>query len=1136
MALLSIFFFFYVQAEARVNTSPVTLNVGNGNIVITSTGYKAGNSSTETAYTGEYIIEGRYTWYSGDTGYSHRISVTGGNHTITLNGVYIQFENGGHGNGRFNPGTGTLSVNGSSKVTLNLKGTNTLIGGEFRAGLNVTENAELTIEGDGTLNATGGVCGAGIGGDNGQNAGTVIINSGTINAYGRSADEMGCGAGIGGGRDGNGGTVIINGGYTYAHADYRGAGIGGGSWHAGGTVYILGGTVVAEAGSQGRGIGGSYSGDNGTFATTKDDKTGNAYIVANSIGDQTNKESWTGVIFEGNEGKMYGDVTIETDAEVPAGKTLIVDKTLTISSGVVLTNNGTIKIVGSGSLINNGTIHNNGTIEGTTSGSGTMKDVLTDLMINDIEDQDYCGTEIKPAVTFKDAAKYTENTDYTLTYEYNTDAGNAAVIIRAKGDKLFGEVRKGFTIRRATPAFDDPWTVTGKTYDGEPISGITAPKLTGVNNETISTGIYLIYQVKGDDWGWDSTAPTDAGTYIVKAYYRENNNYNSVDKTAEFTIGKATPAFADTWEVTDKTYDGKPISITAPELTGVNSETISTGIILTYQIKDSGQDLENGAPTDAGTYTVKASYKGDNNYNPAEKTAEFTITKATPTFADTWEVTDKTYDGKPISITAPVLTGVNSETISTGIQLTYQIKDSGLGWGDTAPTDAGTYTVKASYAGDKNYNTAEKTAEFTIEKVVLTITPESDQILYKDEPILYTVSEGIIGQEKPLNDGKLGLEQVNGDSYKITLGTLGVNADDGKNYTISFSENIQATCFNQPAGDADVNLSEPPTGAGGWHTDKNGITFTAPKGFEIALTGSTELKSEPAYGESFIWNTEGEHEVAYNLRRIGTESVYSKSKTIKFDCTTPGHQDGSPAISNLQATFTLADAGSGIASFSYALDGNAEVEKTLADTPHEHSFSLTDKAGKHTLVLKATDVAGNTVTYPDIAFELGSPYVPPVAYYYTVTLPAVEGVTLSRKPGRYTVEDGYSFSFTLKLDAEYDKSVPVVTTTRGETIEPDKNGKYVIRNVEEDIDISITGIFRNDDPTANASIQGEVQVKALGHTLYIYTPKEEAVFIYTATGYLIKQQLVTGSTHIGGLPAGIYFVRIKERAYKVMIR
>lgn len=542
-----------------------------------------------------------------------------------------------------------------------------------------------------------------------------------------------------------------------------------------------------------------------------------------------------------------------------------------------------------------------------------------------------------------------------------------------------------------------------------------------------------------------------------------------------------------------------------------------------------------GSPTKTGNIVSEITVTAANTYS--QKVSFTFIVKATPTFADTWDITGKTYDGNQISgITAPVLTGVNSETISTGIQLTYQIKDSGLDWGDTAPTNAGTYTVKASYAGDKNYNTAEKTAEFTIEKVVLTITPESDQILYKDEPILYTVSEGIIGQEKPLNDGKLGLEQVNGDSYKITLGTLGVNADDGKNYTISFSENIQATYFKQSAGDADVNLSEPPTGAGGWHTDKNGITFTAPKGFEIALTGSTELKSEPAYGESFIWNTEGEHEVAYNLRRIGTESVYSKSKTIKFDCTPPVHQDGSPAISNLQATFTLADAGSGIASFSYALDGNAEVEKTLADTPHEHSFSLTDKAGKHTLVLKATDVAGNTVTYPDIAFELGSPYVPPVAYYYTVTLPAVEGVTLSRKPGRYTVEDGYSFSFTLKLDAEYDKSVPIVTTTRGETIEPDKNGKYVIRNVEEDIDISITGIFRNDDPTANASIQGEVQVKALGHTLYIYTPKEEAVFIYTATGYLLKQQMVTGSTHIGGLPAGIYFVRIKERAYKVMIR
>ena len=77
---------------------------------------------------------------------------------------------------------------------------------------------------------------------------------------------------------------------------------------------------------------------------------------------------------------------------------------------------------------------------------------------------------------------------------------------------------------------------------------------------------------------------------------------------------------------------------------------------------------------------------------------------------------------------------------------------------------------------------------------------------------------------------------------------------------------------------------------------------------------------------------------------------------MKLDVSAPALKPGSPVVSNLQATFTLTDAGSGIASYSYSLDGAAEVTENVAGAPAEHSFTVTDKAGQHTLTLKATDV------------------------------------------------------------------------------------------------------------------------------------------------------------------------------------
>ena len=232
-------------------------------------------------------------------------------------------------------------------------------------GINVTGTNSLTIygqaEGTGTLTADGGENSfssqAGIGGNDNQSGGTITINGGTVNATGGSDGMASGGAGIGGGGGGAGGELTINGGTVDATGVDRAAGIGGGVNGAGGNITINGGAVNATSGGNGAGIGGGEGGGSGTFSTGD---SGCAVIFASSISDQSSSGKWSGVIFQGQPGAVYGtNVTPTEDFIIPENYTLTIKdgQTLTISEGITLTNNGT--------LVNNGTINGSGTINGT---------------------------------------------------------------------------------------------------------------------------------------------------------------------------------------------------------------------------------------------------------------------------------------------------------------------------------------------------------------------------------------------------------------------------------------------------------------------------------------------------------------------------------------------------------------------------------------------------------------------------------------------------------------------------------------------------------------------------------------------------------------------------------------------------
>ena len=142
-----------------------------------------------------------------------------------------------------------IYLKGNAQLNLTLEGTNTLVGLDEGAGIEVEKDATLVIteQSKGSLRAVGGAYGAaGIGGkgtasdegaDKNCRTGTIIIKGGSITA--------------------EGGAYQIPQTQDY----YGGAGIGTGRYGIGGTIEILGGTISAEGGKQtGAGIGGGMSG------------------------------------------------------------------------------------------------------------------------------------------------------------------------------------------------------------------------------------------------------------------------------------------------------------------------------------------------------------------------------------------------------------------------------------------------------------------------------------------------------------------------------------------------------------------------------------------------------------------------------------------------------------------------------------------------------------------------------------------------------------------------------------------------------------------------------------------------------------------------------------------------------------
>lgn len=150
-----------------------------------------------------------------------------------------------------------------------------------------------------------------------------------------------------------------------------------------------------------------------------------------------------------------------------------------------------------------------------------------------------------------------------------------------------------------------------KVYDGNAVASpaITVPKEVKASLKW--------YQKSGEGWTEISAAPTDAGEYSVMAYAEESKDYEAgYSERVEFTISKAQNEWTVNPAINNWTSDQTPSKPAGKAKFG----TVS----FSYSDKQDGTYTET-QPTSSGSWYMKATVAGNDNYDGLEKIIPFTI-------------------------------------------------------------------------------------------------------------------------------------------------------------------------------------------------------------------------------------------------------------------------------------------------------------------------------------------------------------------------------------------------------------------------------------------------------------------------------------------------------------------------------
>lgn len=508
-----------------------------------------------------------------------------------------------------------------------------------------------------------------------------------------------------------------------------------------------------------------------------------------------------------SESTIYtAEATFTVEPREIEAKDVAFDKELTytgneLTQTVTVTVNGKTLTVGTDYTVSDLTGTEPGsypvTVAGTGNYTGTVTksfeiakaDISSAAITYDAGPYGYTGKEWKPevAVSFNDAA-LTADTDYTVSYENNINAGTAKIIITGIGDHFTGSTEKTFTINSAE--------ISGCTF--APIADVTyntkahTPEVTVTfNGSKLTDADYTVsYSEDCINAGTVTVTVTGKGNFTGTA--SKTFTINKAGLTlSPYTISKlcteteaTTETLPSDFFLAGETETGFSIALSVRNVLDIfakEPEVVSGENKITYQL--------NGKVGEASYFVTVTPVS--HNYNVGEydlkiETYDRTDVSGSIEFMDGSAV----YTGSGITYERATLNG-NSFNMTYSYTPTSngaKLDKSGL------PLTVGTYTVAVTFNSDASFG--YKTATFTITKATPTGTPgytkleTSGKTLADAKLTVGTIRPaGTIAWDLPLTtvleDGKAyawTFTPNDTHNYTILTGTLVPYVDDGMDY------------------------------------------------------------------------------------------------------------------------------------------------------------------------------------------------------------------------------------------------------------------------------------------------------------------------------------------------------------------
>lgn len=277
----------------------------------------------------------------------------------------------------------------------------------------------------------------------------------------------------------------------------------------------------------------------------------------------------------------------------------------------------------------------------------------------------------------------------------------------------------------------------------------------------------------------------NASKYTLTFEYGGNENYNNTKLTKTFNVFKIDPLL--NIDVINAIY-GQPAKIIVNSNVEGNV-TINVGSIKTYdEILISDMLIQDVTDIDAGNYSIKVTYNGNNNYNAKTFNTELKISKASANVVAT--VDDITYSEMPTiniksTVDGSIVVKIDNEYIkniniasNTITPVTFE---------DNIPV--GKHNVTIVLKSSNNYNESTYNTEFTVSKKQTSITLNVEDSVYGEEVIVnvtasedgkITLTIGDITKERNVFANtltKINFGVLAANTYDVTA-----NFDAGNNY------------------------------------------------------------------------------------------------------------------------------------------------------------------------------------------------------------------------------------------------------------------------------------------------------------------------------------------------------------------